>query len=126
MQRKLILITAGLVVLVALFFVVRPKNKEAAPPAATPGAPAVTAVTVRVADGAVQGPERVKTDAGSKVRITVTSDAADEIHVHGYDLMQDVRPGEPATITFVADAPGVFEVELEDARLPLFELEVSA
>lgn len=125
MQRRLVLIVAGLVVLVALFFVVRPRNKEPAPPATTTAAPVATEVTIEVTDGAVIGPERVKTDVGSKVRITVTSDAADEIHVHGYDLMQDVRAGEPATITFVADAPGVFEVELEDAKLPLFELEVS-
>ncbi len=30
----------------------------------------------------------------------------------------------PGRITFVADVPGVFEVELENAGLPLFELVV--
>ena len=37
---------------------------------------------------------------------------------------QEVAPGRPAVIDFTADAPGVFEVELEQARLKLFELQV--
>jgi hypothetical protein len=43
---------------------------------------------------------------------------------HGYDLSADVAPGRPAVIDFTADAPGVFEVELEQAHLRLFELQV--
>jgi hypothetical protein len=47
------------------------------------------------------------------------------VHVHGYDLMADVAPGSPARIDFVADVPGVFEVELEDAGTPLFRMAVA-
>jgi len=36
----------------------------------------------------------------------------------------DVVAGEPTTVTFEASLPGVWEVELHDARLPLVELEV--
>jgi hypothetical protein len=58
------------------------------------------------------------------VRILVRADVSDHVHLHGYDLMADVAPGEPARIDFVANAPGVFEVELEDAGKLLFELEI--
>ena len=67
---------------------------------------------------------RVRIDRGQKVRIRVQADRAEEVHVHGYDLSADVAPGRPAVIDFTADAPGVFEVELEQAKLRLFELQV--
>jgi FtsP/CotA-like multicopper oxidase with cupredoxin domain len=67
---------------------------------------------------------RVRIDRGQKVRIRVQADRAEEVHLHGYDLSADVAPGRPAAIDFTADAPGVFEVELEQAHLRLFELQV--
>jgi heme/copper-type cytochrome/quinol oxidase subunit 2 len=67
---------------------------------------------------------RVRVSRGEKVRIQVEADHAEEVHVHGYDLKKDVAPGRPAVIDFTADAPGVFEVELEEAALRLFELQV--
>ena len=67
---------------------------------------------------------RVRISRGEKVRIQVEADHAEEVHVHGYDLKKDVAPGKPAVIEFTADAPGVFEVELEEAALKLFELQV--
>jgi FtsP/CotA-like multicopper oxidase with cupredoxin domain len=67
---------------------------------------------------------RVRIDRGQKVRIRVQADRDEEVHVHGYDLSGDVAPGRPAVIDFTADAPGVFEVELEQAKLRLFELQV--
>jgi hypothetical protein len=35
-----------------------------------------------------------------------------------------VAPGKPAIIDFTANVPGVFEVELEESGLKLFELQV--
>lgn len=67
---------------------------------------------------------RVRVSRGEKVRIQVEADHAEEVHVHGYDLRKDVAPGKPAVIEFTADAPGVFEVELEEAALKLLELQV--
>jgi heme/copper-type cytochrome/quinol oxidase subunit 2 len=67
---------------------------------------------------------RVGVSRGEKVRIQVEADHAEEVHVHGYDLKKNVAPGKPAVIEFTADAPGVFEVELEEAALKLFELQV--
>jgi hypothetical protein len=61
---------------------------------------------------------------GRDVVLVVRSELADHVHLHGYDLMADVGPGQPARIEFTADAPGLFEIELEDRHLLLANLEV--
>lgn len=68
---------------------------------------------------------RVEVGVGAEVRLTVMADVDDEVHVHGYDVTADVSPASPATIEFVADIPGIFEVELESAHRLLVELQVS-
>jgi len=88
-----------------------------------PGVDQVVAVTFK--DGHVRGPEgRVKIKAGSVVQLRVTSDVADEVHLHGYDKSVDVKPGTPATLTFTAKITGIFEVELEERKQPLLHLQV--
>jgi heme/copper-type cytochrome/quinol oxidase subunit 2 len=62
---------------------------------------------------------------GEKVALVVTSDVADEIHLHGYDLSADVAAGGSATIRFTADTVGRFEVELEERGVQLAELQVT-
>ena len=61
---------------------------------------------------------------GRKVVIVVRSELSDHVHLHGYDLIADVGPGQPATIRFTANSPGRFEIELEDRGLEIAELEV--
>lgn len=82
-------------------------------------------IEVEVAGGDVEGGGRHAVSTGDTVTIRVTSDVADEIHLHGYDLHADVEAGQTGELTFDATIPGVFEVELEDAGLPLLEIEVS-
>jgi hypothetical protein len=55
----------------------------------------------------------------------VTSDVADEIHVHGYDLKQDVPAGGSVRFSFPASIEGVFEIELEDHKEQIAQLKVS-
>ena len=94
---------------------------ETAPPAASG-----TRIEVQVTGGQVAGDTgRVPVAAGEQVTLAITSDAADEVHVHGYDLTTDLVPGTPAEITFEATIPGVFEVELHDAGAVLLTLQVS-
>jgi len=81
-------------------------------------------VEVGYAGGTITGGGKRSVALGQTVVIKVTSDIADEIHLHGYDKTADAAPGTVATITFVADKPGIFEVELERKGLKLFELEV--
>jgi hypothetical protein len=84
-----------------------------------------TLIEVRVTGDRVDtASRRVRVDRGATVRIRVQADRDEEVHVHGYDLSRPVAPGRPAVVEFTADAPGVFEVELEEASLRLFELQV--
>jgi heme/copper-type cytochrome/quinol oxidase subunit 2 len=83
-------------------------------------------IEVTLAGGQVSGVEpRVEVAAGSQVVLRVTSDIAEEIHVHGYDLYADLVPGSPAQLAFKADLPGAYEVELHQAGRPLFQLRVA-
>jgi hypothetical protein len=82
-------------------------------------------IEVRVVGGRPQGGvRRERIDSGETVVLRVVADVADEVHLHGYDKRADVAPGKPAQIRFTADIPGVFEVELEQRRQKLLDLEV--
>ncbi len=61
---------------------------------------------------------------GDRVVLVVTSDVADHVHLHGYDIMRDVAAGGTARIRFRATVPGRFEVELEDRGAQIADLTV--
>ncbi|MDZ7673887.1 MAG: hypothetical protein U5K30_02290 [Acidimicrobiales bacterium] len=82
-------------------------------------------IEITVSGGEVTGGGRHEVALGERVTLRVTSDIDDHVHLHGYDVFQDVAAGEAAELTFEADIPGVFEVELEDSVIQLVELEVS-
>jgi len=83
-------------------------------------------VRITVKGGApVGGIVRASVTKGDKVTLVVTSDVADEVHLHGYDLMKDVEAGGTVRLTFVAKLPGRFEAELEDAGAQIAELTVN-
>jgi hypothetical protein len=131
---------ASVVVLVGLFLLLRPGDDTFGPigqttpssPSSTSGSPSPTGspepdrtiIEVTYRDGAVQGPTSFTATQGDRVRIVVDADVSDEVHLHGYDLMADVTPNHPARIDLVANAAGVFDVELEGAGKLLFELEI--
>jgi heme/copper-type cytochrome/quinol oxidase subunit 2 len=97
-----------------------PATTEAPPPE-----PAPTPVTVRTRDAKpVQGVRELTVTKGETVRLVVTSNVSEEVHVHGYDLSKDVGPGKPARFRFRADLEGIFEIELEEAGEPIVELRV--
>jgi len=105
-------------------------NTTAAPQDTTvASAPTTTEIgllefTFGVASGVVEGPDRIEVSRGDLVAIIVTSDQADEVHLHGYDVFAAVGPDTPARLEFLADIPGVFELELEGAHLVVSEIEV--
>ncbi len=106
----------------------------AAAPGATPGgsgarseAPSeVREIAVAVRDGEVQPPpDRVALALGETVRLTVTSDVVDELHVHGFgDPELALEPGVPGTLELTADATGSYEVETHESGLVLLTLDV--
>ena len=78
---------------------------------------------MQISGGQVTGDTgRVPVSAGTSVTLAVTSDVADEIHVHGYDLTTAISPSRPAQLSFAATVPGVFEVELHEAGTVLLTL----
>lgn len=82
--------------------------------------------TIVVRDGeAVGGIEELEYDAGDEIRFEVSSDVAEEVHVHGYDLMEDVPAGGTASFDFPAEIEGIFEVELEGLGEQIAELRVN-
>jgi hypothetical protein len=62
---------------------------------------------------------------GDTIKFRVVSDTADEVHVHGYDLMQDVAPGHPVTFSFKANIEGRFEAELENHKEQILDFKVN-
>ena len=86
-----------------------------------------TIVRVRVVGGAPQGGiVRETVQKGDRVVLVVTSDVADHVHLHGYDIMRDVAAGGTARIRFRATLPGRFEVELEDRGAQIADLTVES
>jgi hypothetical protein len=85
----------------------------------------VTRIELRFVGGAVVGGvARQAVPLGSTVQLVVSSDVADEVHLHGYDRKVDVPAGGTATLSLVANVPGVFDVELESRSKLLMRLEV--
>ncbi|MDQ4009490.1 MAG: hypothetical protein M3228_02045 [Actinomycetota bacterium] len=96
-------------------------------PAPAPVGPAVRTISITVRGGQVTGEAgRVTVPLGTPVTVSVTSDVVDEIHVHGYDRKGEIpAAGSTGSVSFTANTPGVFEVELEESKLLLMQLEVS-
>jgi hypothetical protein len=83
-------------------------------------------VTIVVKGGApVGGVQRLEYKAGDQISFSVDSDVADEIHVHGYDLMKDVPAGGSVSFSFPAEIEGIFEVELEGRKEQIAEIRVN-
>jgi hypothetical protein len=70
------------------------------------------------------GVQDLKVKKNGEVHLTVNSDTADEIHVHGYDLMKDVPKGGSVKFDFKASIDGGFVIELEDHKQTLANLAV--
>jgi len=100
-----------------------PATTEAPPATTTAAGPAVVRIVV-VGGQPEGGIRRASVRRGREVIVRVSSDVADHIHLHGYDLIADVAPGAPAELTFVADVPGRFEIELEDRGVPIADIQV--
>jgi hypothetical protein len=73
----------------------------------------------------VGGIKKMEYRKGERVRFVVRSDVADEIHVHSYDRLREVRAGGSVRFDFPADLEGVFEIELEQRKEQIAELRVN-
>jgi hypothetical protein len=137
------------VAVLALFFIVRPKDSsdqendnisESAAPALVTGATGAGSSQpanpkklspqpvpqVVVMGGEPQGGVvDLEFEQGDEIRFSVKSDIDEEIHVHGYDVSKPIKAGSQVTLKFPADITGIFEVELENSAVPIAELQVN-
>ncbi|HKO38285.1 MAG TPA: hypothetical protein VJU14_07955 [Solirubrobacterales bacterium] len=82
--------------------------------------------TIVVRDGEpLGGVAELEYSAGEEVRFRVSSDQAEEIHVHGYDVSKDVPAGGTVEIAFPADLEGIYEAELERLGVQIAELQIN-
>ena len=81
---------------------------------------------IEVKDGKpVGGVLELSVDKGEDIRFIVASDAAYEVHMHGYDVAQEVEAGGEVKFDVPATIDGVFEVELEEIVEPIAEISVN-
>lgn len=123
----LALLALAVVALAALYGWVRPQPQlepAAAAPAPVPAAAPVREFDFEIAQGRVTGPPLLSVIQGERVTLRVRSDAADELHVHGYDLGAPLPAGETVALSFVAGTAGRFEVELHKSHREIGALEV--
>lgn len=83
-------------------------------------------IELSIARGHISGTTgRVQVPAGSHVTLMVTSDVADQVHLHCYASEKELAPGKPTSLQFVATLTGVFEFELHKANVVLLRLQVA-
>jgi heme/copper-type cytochrome/quinol oxidase subunit 2 len=130
-------LAAVIVIAVVAFIVLKPSddkssssNTTSSTTASTTSAgkksspPAIPNVRVKNAKP-VGGIQDLTFNKGDTVQFKVTSDTADEVHVHGYDFHKDVAPGHPITFKFPAKIDGEFVVELESRGEQIASLKVN-
>jgi hypothetical protein len=145
-MNRLLIAAAGIAAAVVLFLVFRPDGGDddsaspppppnpptttsetgtrSVPPPTTPK-PAIVQVPIVVRGGKpVGGIKRATVAKDRVVVLVVRSDVADEVHLHGYNVMRDVAPGSPARLRFRATIPGQFEAELEERGLQIANITV--
>jgi plastocyanin len=85
----------------------------AAPVPDEPGTRSFTMVSVEVDDAKIWLPSVIAVEQGDKVKLTLKNLIPGASNQHGfsipaYNITEVVTRGEPKTVTFVADKPGVF------------------
>jgi hypothetical protein len=73
----------------------------------------------------VGGVQKLSFKKGDRIDFTVRSDVADEVHFHGYDIGKDVDAGGTVRFQTPATDEGRFEVELENRKQQIAEVEVT-
>lgn len=117
MNRSLIIVVLVLIGLVGLFFTLRPGPTTSGD--ATPADESQERVyDIAIEDGAMS-PAEISVEEGDQVTLRLTSDRPMEVHLHGYDLEEEVLPGEETDLSFEAEITGRFEIEDHDTETAL-------
>jgi plastocyanin len=85
----------------------------------------VTVDVTLTPDGPEPRGERVEVEVGEPVTLNVTSEVADEVHVHADpEVSIDVEPGDETSRTFTIDRPGQVAVESHATHATIVQLVV--
>jgi hypothetical protein len=121
----------ALVLVAALWHVFRPHAPERQAQGGLPGAaasnpaPREHVFDLVVKDGKLtSGHPVIQVHQGEHVVLRISSNATDELHLHGYDLHARITPQETAVLEFSANRTGRFTLELHEAQTELGALEV--
>ncbi len=114
--RNLVVVLITLIALLVLFFLLRPESS--APEASDEGETQEEQIALAI-NGNTMSPDEVSVTEGQEVTLQITSDRPIEFHVHGYDLEEEVQPGEPAELLFEATTTGRFPIEDHDTEAEL-------
>jgi heme/copper-type cytochrome/quinol oxidase subunit 2 len=114
--RNLVVVLITLIALLVLFFLLRP---ESSAPEASDEEETLEEQVALAINGNTMSPDEVSVTEGAQVNLQITSDRPIEFHVHGYDLEEEVQPGEPAELMFEATTTGRFPIEDHDTEAEL-------
>lgn len=75
--------------------------------------------------GSTMSPSTLTVKQGDHVTMNVTTDKAEEIHLHEYDIKFEGEPGKKVTHTFTAGITGDHTIEIEDTGTEIGKLTVN-
>lgn len=97
----------------------KPQQTKPKPP------PEPELTTIEIEQGQpVGGVLELSVEKGDAIRLLIKSDVTDELHLHGYDVSKPIEAGGQVEYDVPATIEGVFELELENAGVPLAEISV--
>jgi hypothetical protein len=108
---RLILLLAGVAAAVVLFLIFRGSDDDTAP----------KVILVRINTNALT---RATIPRGRQAVLVISGPAGEEVHLHGYNVMREIRPDGKVRLPFRATIPGRFEVELEASHRQIADLTV--
>ncbi len=118
-KNNLIYLIIGVLVLLGLFYILKPKSITAPQTRNTK-----TFDLVVKGKKLASGSADLKATEGDQVTINITNDEPEELHLHGYDKSVNLEASKSAQLTFTANLTGRFTFELEHSKTELGALEV--
>jgi hypothetical protein len=117
-------VVGAVVVIVAIVLLVVLKSNDSSTTKSSNASGEVPTIVVRNGEP-VGGIRDLTYNKGEQIHFVVDSDVSDEVHVHGYDIMKDVKAGGSVRFDFPASLEGVFEAELEGRKEQIIQLTVN-
>jgi len=110
---------------VVLFVVLKGSDDNSSSSESTTAAEKPLVITIDQSGKPVGGVQKLTVTKGGRIRFTVDSAVSDEVHLHGYDVPEDVEAGGSVSFDVPATLEGEFEAELENRHEQILDLTVN-